>query len=648
MRTYATCYRACLALALGLGTAAQADAPPNTGDPTAEPARQTVVTGTRTEQRAQDVTVPTEIITRREIEASGARDLAELLETHPGVEVVPSPFQGTGVRLQGLDPQYVLILIDGERVAGRVAGTVDLSRFSLRNVERVEIVKGPASVLYGSDAIGGVINLITRRPRRALDADGQASYGSRNEVDLRGTAGTAWEKGAANLGGAWRRGDGFDLNPADVATTRAAYNTWEVGGDAEYRPMDAVRLWARGDYARNDTYGVDLAPSGAIFDRRNRTESFDGSLRADWSADADTHVLARLHNALYRDQLLLDHRFSRDSDEYQDVRERLWEAGLQLDRRFGDAHLATVGVEGLRESLLSPRLVNGFGLRYRLAVLAQDDWKVLAEPRLAITVGARLDIDSQFGTRPSPRVAIRFDPIEPLTVRAAYGWGFRAPSFQEQLLYFENPGVGYVVVGNPDLRPESSQGFNLSADWRLGDRLIVSGSLYRTDVRGLITVLSQGEPNPDQPVTYTYGNVETAVSQGGEISARLKLVTGVWLDLGYGLTDVRDLSTGKTLEGRGLHHGTFQLYGRYRPWGLEATLRGSIMGPRPFYVDTNGDGTLDTLLAGGYVDVNLRVAKQIFNWLSVFGLATNLLNAGDALYAPIAPRGFQIGVAARY
>jgi outer membrane receptor for ferrienterochelin and colicins len=107
--------------------------------------RITVVTGSRTERRAADTIVPTEVITRQQIEQLGVRDLPQLLQQHPGVEMVYTN-RGTGIRLQGLDPEYVLILVDGQRISGRSGSITDISRFSLREVERVEIVKGPGAV----------------------------------------------------------------------------------------------------------------------------------------------------------------------------------------------------------------------------------------------------------------------------------------------------------------------------------------------------------------------------------------------------------------------------------------------------------------------------------------------------------------------
>lgn len=138
---------------------------------------QIVVTGSRGERRLKDSTVATEVISRKKIEASGARNAAEVLETQLGIDVVPF-FGGSRVRMLGLDSQYVLILIDGERIAGRLNNAVDLSRFKVQNLERIEIVKGASSALYGADAIGGVINLITREADKKLSYEMRTTYGN--------------------------------------------------------------------------------------------------------------------------------------------------------------------------------------------------------------------------------------------------------------------------------------------------------------------------------------------------------------------------------------------------------------------------------------------------------------------------------------
>src|SRR6185295_16118995 len=108
---------------------------------------------------------------------------------------------------------------DGERVPGRFGGTLDIERLSLRDVERIEIVKGPSSVVYGADAMGGVINLITHKAQRPLEAGARASFGGRTELDLRGGAGAALSWGTVGLGAGFRRASAYDLDSSDVATT---------------------------------------------------------------------------------------------------------------------------------------------------------------------------------------------------------------------------------------------------------------------------------------------------------------------------------------------------------------------------------------------------------------------------------------------
>jgi outer membrane receptor for ferrienterochelin and colicins len=128
--------------------------------------QEVVVTGSRNEQKLSDAPVATEVITREQIERSGAQDLGELLEEHPGIRIVRQPQTGATIQMQGLDSKYVLVLIDNQRTVGRIASTNDLSRIAAEDIERIEIVKGPSSALYGSDAIGGVVHIITKKSRK--------------------------------------------------------------------------------------------------------------------------------------------------------------------------------------------------------------------------------------------------------------------------------------------------------------------------------------------------------------------------------------------------------------------------------------------------------------------------------------------------
>lgn len=617
--------------------------------------RTTVITGSRTERRQEDAVVSTEVVTRPQLEAMGVRDLPQLLQQQPGVELVYTN-RSVGVRLQGLDPEYTLVLIDGQRVAGRAGPATDVSRFTLREVERVEIVKGPAAAVYGADAIGGVINLITRRPTRPFEATVRGMFGTLLEGDVRANVGSKLGPFEIRAGGGYRTRNAYDWDPKDVATSLPSQKRGDGDVELAYAPSDKLRLWLRSGYQRMDLAGVDLNDTGAVFDRRQRTEQFDvwtGGKGVPWTGGTLT---VRGHFGLFRDQFQLDQRFSRALDDYTQSITREYEAYAQLDQRLG-AHQLSAGLEGISEALYSSRLDPRLVSRLRGAVFLQDEWSSSpAGARLAVLPGFRVDLDSQFGAAPSPRLAVKVDPSPALTLRAAWGLGFRPPTFSELYLRFANPGIGYIVQGNPRLTAEHSGSITLAVDWRPPvDGWVVSASLWHTSLSNLINVTAAAPPNPDNPTTFNYENVANAYTQGVELSVRLKLFKSTFLDLGYLGMDARDLTRNRPLEGRAPHRVTGQLTWKYRPIGLESLVRASWVAARPYYLGQGGGGITNVLgfgegyvaLAPAYVDLELQVSWT-WRWVKIFVNAYNLLNNGDATFNPRPPRGVLGGVQLEY
>src|SRR5262245_52747694 len=162
-----------------------------------------------------------------------------------------------------------------------------------------------------------------------------------------------------------------------------------------------------------------------------------------------------------------------------------------LQIKFSPANKTTFGWENLFQRLDSERLTTG-GHRYRLAGFAQHAFRAYKrrDTRLDIVPGLRLDVDSQFGTQLSPKLALQFEPQDGLILRASYGRGFRAPSFQELLLRFENPTVGYVVAGNPDLGAETSHGFDAGVTWAAREWLDLGATFFRNDLTNMIAIVS--------------------------------------------------------------------------------------------------------------------------------------------------------------
>lgn len=612
--------------------------------------RLTVVTGSRTERKAEDAVVATEVVTRSQIEQLGVRDLPQLLQQHPGVEMVYTN-RGTGVRLQGLDPEYVLILVDGQRISGRSGSLVDVSRFSLREIERIEVVKGPAAALYGADAIGGVINLITRRPQKKLEGSVRGMFGTLKEGDVRGHAGSKLGPFELRAGGGYRTRDPFDWAPADAANSGPGVR--RIDGDVEvaYQPSDRFRTWLRSGYVFTDLNAIDINDSGAVFDRFQRTEQFDTWTGARGLLGDATTLTLRGHFGLFRDQFLVDQHGSRALDEYSRNLTRLWEALAQVDHKVG-RHTLTGGVEGFSELLLSSRIEPNDVRRGRVGAYVQDEWVLLDHgPRFAVLPGFRVDADTQFGGAPSPRLAVKVDPTKQLTFRASWGMGFRPPTFSELYLRFSNAGIGYVVVGNPKLEAERSSSVNASVDWRPAmDGWVLSASAWHTSLVNLINITASGIPNPDDPVTFGYENVANAYTQGVELSSRAKLSRGTYLELSYMGLDARDLTRNRPLEGRSAHRVNLQLSSKYRPFGLEGVLRATWHSQRFFYAGTGlglanvlGFGSERVIVTPDYVDLEFQLTYTR-GWFKIFVNGYNLLNSGDQNFNPRPPRGVIGGV----
>ncbi|MBX3246969.1 MAG: TonB-dependent receptor [Myxococcales bacterium] len=634
--------------------------------------REVVVTGTRREGLLADTPVATEVISRDEIERSGAETLAELLEEQPGIDIFAS-VRGQGLRLRGLEPEHTLFLVDGERTIGRMNGVLDLTRWQLDDVERVEIVRGAASALWGSDALGGVINVIPREARRGWMAEGRATYGYQDRrrsnprarfqggprvdddgttlprdayggtYDLTSRLGWSNERGGVTAFLGYHRLDGFDLDPRDAATTGPATETWNTGGGAWLRIRRAkVRLG--GEYLiRNDD--AQESRGRVVLDRLNRTEQARISLAPEIPTRKGILSL-RGSLTMFRDQFLRQVRGGEQLAPPTDTRERL----LQLQARYvhvaSDRNITTLGYDTSLEMLQTPRLERD-GARARVAPYLQHEWTPSETPYLSIVPGVRFDADSWFGTALSPKLAVRFDPHEKLVLRTSGGRGFRAPDFRELLLNFnENASIGYVVVGNADLRPESSWSADLGVEVRAHATTWVSVTAYWNRVADLITTDLVGEEGGVQ--TFTYVNVGDARTAGVEAMLRLRpLATRrgphrLHVDLGYTYLHARDLVNQRDLPGRARHWGTLHARYRHVKAGFEVLWRSSLTGPRSF---TGGDGPVRT---ESTLALDLRVEKSFADdRYRVFVGADNVLNNGG-IYLPLRPRTFWGGVAARY
>jgi outer membrane receptor for ferrienterochelin and colicins len=628
-------------------------------DPPAEPdvfaeeqEGEVIVVDSRTEKPLGNAIGAVEVVSREQIRARGARTVTDALRGRAGLEVVPGR-RGTSVRTQGLDSRYLLILVDGLPMIGRIDGAIDTDRLSVDDIERIEVVKGPSSALYGSDALSGVVNIVTRDADRPLSSEGTATYGSRNRMDATATAAARQQLGRWRLGSrvtlGMRRTDGYDLDPATVGTDGAK----ERSGDVALR-VSAVRgpwrVAIGGDYLRQDLRSLDSNDAiGAIYDHRTLSESGSGSVAATYRPREDTTVAATLRHSRFRDQYLHDQR--RDPlYTYEPTDEDLTRGSVVGTTLLTTAHRVTGGVDGAHEELSAVRLSED-GSRERLGVYAQDEWLVLPSPQIVVAPGARLDLDSQFGVYATPKLTVRWDPTDELIVRAGGGLGYRAPDFRQLYLQFRNPEVGYQVIGNPDLEPETSIGGNVSAELEATETLTLAATGFWNEIDNLITILPveapppdpDNPPNPDDPILagYQYANVASARTRGVELHANLRLARRLTGSVSYTFTETLDRETDHAISDRARHRGSFEV--RARPFDrLTLSAHGELVGERPFFTDDDERTEVDR--ADRYAWIGARAEVSIGDNTALHAGVENLADAGDREFLPIAPRAFYVGV----
>jgi outer membrane receptor for ferrienterochelin and colicins len=531
-----------------------------------------VVTGTRTPRKATEDPVGTEVYAAKELEAKNVRDVSRALEDEPGIQTERS-FRGASFQLRGLEAKYVRVLQDAMPLVGQVNDVIDLRRFPMEGVERIEVVKGAASSLYGSDALAGVINLVSRRPRREREASGYAQYGMLNSSGAGLWAGTKRGRIAASLSLNWAGNDSYDLTPGnlDLSTNGDARRAATGTARLFWKPSERLDVMAFVRAGHFDTRGVDLQLPRALWNRRvgedetaaGGTATLTPSAATRWTVLGQGNRFAR---SFYRQQ-----RQGPGLDDQRST-ETLGRAEVQGDHAYGEALSLTGGLGGQQSVLESPRLAAGGASAMTGWSFGQAELKRSGVGELI--AGTRVDADRQYGTHFSPRIAARVGLerlAEGLALRGNVGRGFRAPSLGERYLEFRNGAANYVVRGNAALKPETAWSSQFSFEWAppaSGLSAFVPSlrlTAHRTDLSGLIQPVDRsGGQNTD----FVYENYATARVQGFEGAVRVAHRRWLVVDAGYAALDARGVLDGveKRLPGRA---------GRQLTWGLVATREAS-------------------------------------------------------------------------
>ena len=496
-----------------------------------------VVTAERGPGRASDASAAVRSIGRADIENRAATDLTTILRDVPGVQIDPVVGSGSGVVLQGLGSERVLVLLDGAPLTGRISGQFDITRVSPSQLERVEIVEGPQSTLYGSAALGGVVNLLTRRSEgRRIELGTQV--GSHGQRDLRGRAsgGVAGLTGALDFG---RRVS--DLAPGRAAGSVGDADRWDgmarVSSQLGRGTLDARLLGIQEEQSYLSTSG------GNTITNFNDNWQYDALVSATLDPAGATEL--RLHGSSYKHRFIRSTMGERDGGAPELDRQQV--ADLEgIQRGTVGRHRWLAGAKVEREWLESDRVEGGERSAWTGAAFGSADWTLT--PWLRTTTGLRLTSGEVWGTDLAPRVAaIAYAPGD-VYMKVGGARGFRAPSFKEQYTNFTNSaGPTYTVLGNPDLEPEHS--WNASAE--VG-RTAGGTQVYLRGYRNWLRNFIETQLVDPATSTFVYQNVARArtagVEAGGAVTRGMVTVRA-----SRAFLDTEDETSGEPLLGRAKH-----------------------------------------------------------------------------------------------
>lgn len=601
-----------------------------------------VITGTKTERRLKDTPVITEVITRSEIEATGAENIGEVLEHRVGI-VVDRDAHGDGVQLQGLDSDYILILLDGEPQVGRIAGKLDLARIAVENVERIEIVKGASSALFGSAAMGGVINVITRSASSPLAVQFTNNFETHNTIDSRSAVELKRDKFNALLTLAANRRNSIDLDESDLTTTIDGYQNWTHSARTEYQLTPKSTLLFSGQYFAQKQEGVS-ARDGVVFDRLGDIDNFSGSVGTGYQLGSRSKLMGKIYATRYHDEsTVIDRGTSLIASSNLTVQD-LIKGEAQFDTALGSKNQLTVGAELIFENLESQRITGGEKDVTTDSLFFQNEFRPIEN--LALVLGGRLDYHSEFGTHFSPKLSGMYHITPDVTIRTSYGQGFRAPDFKDLYLDFSNPTSGYQVLGNPDLQPESSGSWNLGIAYQFKTSLLGRVHLYRNNLQNLIEAERIGKSVLGGS-KFQYFNVSEAFTEGVEVELSTRSIGGFAATIGYAYLNGEDKETGLTLLNRSKHSGNLKLAYANQGAGFNVDLRGRYASKWGFFDD--GDNVLeDEEYAPSNWIWNLRGSKQILKWLKASVGVNNIFDLKIPTFYTFTGRSFYGGLSLTY
>lgn len=644
-----------------------------------------VVTATRTPRSMGNIAIPVSVISSKTLYQSGSLRLNDILAEQTGIQVIDN--FGKGIQVQGLSSEYTLILIDGEPLIGRTAGVLDISKITVRNIRKIEIVKGPSSSLYGSEAMGGVINIITDRSgqnktdlglryARFNTLDGNLNFSRRfNKTDV-----------AASLN--YNSSKGYSLKPNAVQKTvepfRRSTQTLSIQQQISENWKTGATFRANSSYIDNTIFvqnlGTTIASKGF---EKNQEYNFTPYLQFNKAQKIKSTLRGYLTGFNALQQLDVKNVGGGYDDRFKQMFARVEN---QTDLQITENAAFTAGAGIVRETVSSNRYDTASTLRSNTIAYFFSQHEQKISSKLTLIGGVRFDANQAYASVWSPKIALQYKPSAKLKLNVSYGRGFKAPDFRQLYLNFTNLAAGaYSVFGSEvavselkrlsdaklldqttalagslsALKPEVSGGLNAGIVYTFNASLQITANVYRNDLKNMIvTDVIAYKKNGGQ--IFSYFNLKRALTQGIELGANQKI--GKWLQLNAGYQylytadkDVlesikkgevfqRSLTNGQAyrmslsdyggLTNRSRHTANLK-FNAENDKGYFSTVR-FIYRSRWGTSDLDGNGLINRSdeYAKGYLQVNASMGLPLSSRWKVMAGVDNIFNYKDILFLP--------------
>ncbi len=523
------------------------------------------ISATKTSKSIDELPIPITIISEKEIQEFSASKLYDVITKQTGIVSVTTKTGTEGLQMQGLDASFTTILIDGFPIIGRSFGALDLNRISVSDIESIEVVKGPSSSLYGSNALGGVINLISKKQ---ID-DGPIINTSLKHASHNTTHSSLiykYKEGTFQISNSfdYYKTDGYDLIDSDVLSTVNPYSNYTFRSNVRYELSDKLLLNANGHYYKQEQINI-ATDSSSLLKGESNIKEWSFGTSAKYLMNSNFYQQLEIYKTNYRTDEFLN---TEDGVLYEDNYFDHTLLQSEMKSYFTYKGLNSIVGFGITKEELSRRDFSNNPEQDLKFIYGQLD--ATAFNKVNIILGSRYDNYTNYTPVVSNKLALGFSVTNKIQINGSVGTGFKTPDFRQKYFDFTNSTIGYIVLGrdvavdrleamqnvqevvpfselSSPLKSETSLNINFGVKYNPANNLSFDFNLFNNKVYDLIEwkLVAKYQNNTN---IYSYFNVNQVETKGLEFNASYKKTDNWEIKFGYQLLYAYDTEVVKDIE----------------------------------------------------------------------------------------------------